>query len=430
MEDFNNWVNFKKHYELKSDKYNDDLSHLLHLLYLEIINENTDDNEGADFLFQLHYPAFYYPGNFYTQIFKKFKTDARYTRDDEEHIYYEDFLNAGRQLQLPGNWRYLSPPNKPTPPTKEEVPTERLVEGTESGCSNFGCAFIMWLPLVGLMGVLPGISLSRSENDFSILFVFIILWLPALFILMYQFGKNTGGQTYYKKAYTKEELALKEEARNKEYNEKFLKYNVSLKNYPTLLKQYENNKLEQQASIDKYSSEISAHILKSNMKSTVGYERTNSSPQRGSYENALFYELMKMYPNYVKVDTKVGPYYPDIAISIKDEIFIDIEVDEPYVYTTKQETHYISSGDEKRNKFFIENNWFVIRFAECQLINDMDKCVSFVDGIIQFILTGDTQHIASATDIKESFLIKRWTKEEARMMAIENIRTTKTNYRG
>ena len=58
----------------------------------------------------------------------------------------------------------------------------------------------------------------------------------------------------------------------------------------------------------------------------------------------------------------------------------------------------------------------------------MDKCVSLVDSIIQFILTGDTQHIASATELKESFLVKRWTKEEARIMAIEDIRKTNRNY--
>ena len=245
---------------------------------------------------------------------------------------------------------------------------------------------------------------------------------------MYQFSKNTGGQTSYNKAYTKEELALKEEARNKEYNKNFLKYNESLKNYTALYEQYENNKRQLIASIDKYSSEISAYIWKNSMKSTLGYEKTNTPPQRGSYENVLFYELMKKYPNYVKIDTKVGRYYPDIVINIKDEVFIDIEVDEPYVFNTKEETHYIFSGDEERNNFFIENNWFVIRLAECQLINDMDKCVSFVESIIQLILTGDTKYIIPARGRKVSLHIKRWTKEEARMMAIEDIRRTNRNY--
>ncbi len=69
---------------------------------------------------------------------------------------------------------------------------------------------------------------------------------------------------------------------------------------------------------------------------------------------------------------------------------IDIEIDEPYEYKTKKEIHYIGCGDEDRNKYFISNNWFVIRFTENQIKNHLAECVDIVKAFVHFIDYGDT----------------------------------------
>ena len=145
-------------------------------------------------------------------------------------------------------------------------------------------------------------------------------------------------------------------------------------------------------------------------------------PQRGYHENALFYQLMKLYPTYVKVDRKKGNYYPDILMNIKDYAYIDIEVDEPYEFKTKRETHYKDSSDEERNDYFLEEGWFVVRFAETQIIHHLEECVMIVQDLVQFIETGDASSLVHLRDLVNKIRVKHCTKEEARLMAIENFR--------
>ena len=123
----------------------------------------------------------------------------------------------------------------------------------------------------------------------------------------------------------------------------------------------------------------------------------------------------------IVIDGKVGRYFPDIIIKLKNGINIDIEIDEPYEYTSKKETHYIGCGDEERNKYFLDNNWFVIRFSEGQIKNKIYDCIKIIKQIKDLLESGNHRGICISkivNDISEP----RWTKEEARMMAIKSYR--------
>ena len=158
-----------------------------------------------------------------------------------------------------------------------------------------------------------------------------------------------------------------------------------------------------------------------NSYSSISYNRTQSPPQRGFYENKLFEALMYEFPQYVKVDVEIEGYYPDITLEIDDNIYIDIEIDEPYEFKTKKEIHYIGI-DDNRNKAITDCNWFVLRFAEDQIKYCLEKRVDTIKALVNFIKMPNEENLNQYLATTNSIRIKQWTKEEARLMAIQNSR--------
>ena len=116
-------------------------------------------------------------------------------------------------------------------------------------------------------------------------------------------------------------------------------------------------------------------------------------------------------------------YKPDIAIIWKEkDIYLDIEVDEPYDIISRKPIHYINCSDKLRNAYLINNGWFVFRFAEEQIVKDLENVCHIIYKYISFI-TRDKRFIASCDDS----VIDRWTYEKAMTMASENYRE---NYLG
>lgn len=90
-------------------------------------------------------------------------------------------------------------------------------------------------------------------------------------------------------------------------------------------------------------------------------------------------------PNYNK------PYEPDIVLFDKKlNLYIDIEIDEPYDGYYRYPTHFIDPEDETkkdniRDLFFTESGWIVIRFTEKQVHCESVKCISYIKNIIDSI---------------------------------------------
>ena len=80
-------------------------------------------------------------------------------------------------------------------------------------------------------------------------------------------------------------------------------------------------------------------------------------------ERSLAWHLSEHFGRKIFTRQKVGFYFPDISfIDVEQDILIDIEIDEPYS-RSEIPTHFIDDPiDIKRNKFFSENGWNVIRF--------------------------------------------------------------------
>lgn len=118
-------------------------------------------------------------------------------------------------------------------------------------------------------------------------------------------------------------------------------------------------------------------------------------------------------------------YIPDIIYAdTKNNIFIDIEIDEPYSFENKEPIHYLQNSvhsDEERDKYFLENYWIIIRFSEMQIIQNYSECINTIELVLRGI---EDQYIVN----KDTLLNNRiqihscWNYSEAKKMALENFR--------
>lgn len=81
------------------------------------------------------------------------------------------------------------------------------------------------------------------------------------------------------------------------------------------------------------------------------------------------------------------PFEPDISLILKKSslnLFIDIEIDEPYAGIKRNPLHCIDS-DNLRDHFFTDRGWVVIRFTERQIKKEYKKCLAFVAKVVKSI---------------------------------------------
>lgn len=126
--------------------------------------------------------------------------------------------------------------------------------------------------------------------------------------------------------------------------------------------------------------------------------RTGRSNQKGYKENDFYKQLKQnivdldiannfhmVIPNYNK------PYGPDIVLFDKSlNLYIDIEIDEPYDGYYRYPTHCINPEDEVkqdniRDLFFTESGWIVIRFTEKQVHCQANECIGHIENVLNSI---------------------------------------------
>ncbi|WP_414623837.1 hypothetical protein [Calothrix sp. CCY 0018] len=157
---------------------------------------------------------------------------------------------------------------------------------------------------------------------------------------------------------------------------------------------------------------------------TVPHDGDCSSAQEGASEERFRSYLRRYFPNQTHVGLTLEipdfphPFTPDIAyIDRAINLYIDIEVDEPYVYHTGQPTHYAGARrDNNRNNFFYDKNWVVIRFSEQQVVCHPHSCCKTVAQVIAQI-TGDNSILNQFISTPDLHQQRQWTEDEAIQMA-------------
>lgn len=406
-----NWEFFKSENSIKSDYIIDKIIDVLNI-------ENTNN-----------YPLILFPKSFKDKLNRDFICGKRYSHS-RDGVYMEDLLAdtfyycgefhiLAMEEEKKKMYSYNNMPYVPSEPKREIAPsTYTKYVRTRKGC---GCVFSLWsffTVLILLVGwnFDPGMDINDKIQCNILLF---ILCVPLLFLLIC----DTEWSTKNKECkYSSKEIKSMQKELDEKYKKNMMSYRMLRDRYPKAMEKYQKIKKFQISIIEERGYNIVSNIITSNPIESTAFIQIDNGPQKGASEDLLFYHLMKCIDKNIAIDGKVGRYFPDIIIKLKNGINIDIEIDEPYEYISKKETHYIGCGDEKRNKYFLDNNWFVIRFSESQIKNKFYDCIKIIIQIKKMLESGYHRGICIskiANDISEP----RWTKEEARMMAIKSSRT-------
>lgn len=115
---------------------------------------------------------------------------------------------------------------------------------------------------------------------------------------------------------------------------------------------------------------------------------------KGYKENDFCQAILTNIPDLeVAVDVHLAiphhnkPYEPDIVLIDRElNLFIDVEIDEPYDGYYRFPRHELEK-DDIRDLFFIESGWIVIRFTERQVHLQEKECISYIKNVLNSIYT-------------------------------------------
>ena len=131
------------------------------------------------------------------------------------------------------------------------------------------------------------------------------------------------------------------------------------------------------------------------INSLLKLPRQGRSNQKGYKEND-FCSLIKSHISEIGITDNVHmvipnfnkPYEPDIVLFDKAKnLYIDIEIDEPYDGYYRYPTHYTHpeqdvKQDNIRDLFFTESGWVVIRFTEKQVHCQPFECINHIKNVL------------------------------------------------
>lgn len=167
----------------------------------------------------------------------------------------------------------------------------------------------------------------------------------------------------------------------------------------------------------------------------IKFPRKGRTGRKGFKEEAIKEYIDKYFKSnyqvyddrFVLVANNTRPYEPDFTLINEKNginIFVDIEIDEPYEGTNdienRKPTHYKYS-DTNRNYAFTSRGWIVIRFAEIQIHKQPEACCKFIAHILKSI---DPQFSIPESLLNEDKIqpILQWTEEEAQQWSLEKYR--------
>lgn len=155
-----------------------------------------------------------------------------------------------------------------------------------------------------------------------------------------------------------------------------------------------------------------------------------STAQQGASERTFYCCLVRYFPHVslggdFPIPDSSFHYSADFVLYHKPAgLAFDIEIDEPYVGNTGLPHHCSDDPrDNRRNQFFLERNWIVIRFAEWQVVNYPVSCCKLIASAIAQV-TGDRSILAPFEDVADLPPHKQWTTKEAKRMVKKKYRDT------
>ena len=192
-------------------------------------------------------------------------------------------------------------------------------------------------------------------------------------LLIYKF-LSSSAQTYeYNSSLQKE---------NEAFSAALVKYQDALQSYKPILdlKNALPKYLEEEKEMEKIL------IIRDLCKIKKTFIEDDNSIKVGYSENKFLYFLNNQFGERIKTKKKVSndfeAYFPDfIYYDNVRQIYLDIEIDEPYDLLEGKPIHCLFD-DSRRDVFFIDHYWSVIRFSEKQIITSPDSCIKTIQSVI------------------------------------------------
>lgn len=154
--------------------------------------------------------------------------------------------------------------------------------------------------------------------------------------------------------------------------------------------------------------------------------------QRRGYKEASFQRMIsnRLSKSFdilgdcvISTGSSTRPFEPDITLrrlNDKHNIFIDIEIDEPYGGISRSVTH-AKGEDDHRDIYFTDRGWIVIRFAEIQVHEQAAECIAYICKVIDSI-TSEIDLPANILNMQNPNELEQWDQLKAERWAQENYR--------
>lgn len=328
-----------------------------------------------------------------------------------DSVYPEVYLSSKLEQISEAEPKIPVAPQKPIAPKLPEEPSN---DTTYSGCFFIGSIIL----IIYIFSVISKNGLDLESIQVLIYSIPMAIFCGALF----GYGILHGSEI--KDAYLLEKQTYPK--RKKEYEEKLKLYEIELRQYNDTVSSLlsKSNVLSfRRTLVNSYLASLSIDLLDID---------TSDAIRKGVGEKYFvdylrnYLEKENPFGNYSiltnkKIEVWNGFYYPDIVYITDNGLYIDIEIDEPYVGATGEPIHYYGlSSDYNRNKFFKDHNWIVVRFAEKQIFENPECCCDLL------LLLQRAVSQASFDDIyfPENLLIKKWTLDLSHAWAYRRYRNS------
>ena len=309
----------------------------------------------------------------------------------------------------------LHHPNKPTGYKKEIIKIIVI----------FFCAFVAC------------IMLESKKYTFAIIILITILLLVKSII-----EEIKESQKEHKKNKEQYDINLRNYYDRVQEQKRFISYIFSSNNF---LENYAKGRIRNILSTDK-NNNLPKKLHKGQFSKKGIAENSFKKYLNEIFENKIFtehgylldygnnYEDSYYFDEYNYKEIKQYIYEPDFIYYDK-EVLIDIEIDEPYIFETKKPIHYFDEAtqkhkDVKRNNYFNQLGWVVIRFSEKQVVENPYGCCLEIAELIEQ-LTMNTYYfnkLKSNYNLSTLEATNFWTEKEAYILAHTNYRDKYLNF--
>lgn len=310
-------------------------------------------------------------------------------------------------------------------PVLQELPVKKLLEKpTEVAEDSMGCFGGIFLSVV-IFGI--GILCMEAKIQAGAIFIAIAGFIMIYYIFGWESIKARREKKRSQYLINLKDYQLKLQLVENNYEKNLTEYNLKKQSFESDRKAVENENLHRQSEdfiVDYRKRRIQSFFLKSEKPKKLKTETEKS------VTHAFFLEHLKLFFQYhihenVYIENSNFEnlkYIPDYVIYDNNlNLFIDIEIDEPYIGSEGIPMHFTKGNDQDRDNYFTKKKWIVIRFAEIQVIENPQGCCALINDVLLNIKKATPQYAENQNRIN---FTNDWNKDEAHQLAFSRFRNT------